>query len=108
MTDRSKDPWRIDNVDQEVVSRLAARHVANPRAIELGVGIVGNPQRQDDEGFNWARLSDARSVADVVPGSAVLIGSPIGRYLAKVIAWDFEVSDDDPIVSLELLPIPPE
>jgi len=33
---------------------------------------------------------------------------PIGRYPAKVIAWDFEVSDDDPIVTLELLPVTPE
>jgi hypothetical protein len=36
------------------------------------------------------------------------MGSSIGRYLAKVIAWDFEVSDDDPIVTLELLPVTPE
>jgi hypothetical protein len=25
-----------------------------------------------------------------------------------VIAWDFEVSDEDPIVTLELLPVTPE
>ena len=81
--------------------------MANLKAIELAVDIVGNPQREDDDGFNWARLSDARSVSDVVPGAAVVLGSSIGRYLAKVVAWDFEVDDDDPIVTLELLPIRP-
>jgi hypothetical protein len=35
------------------------------------------------------------------------MGSSIGRYLAKVISWDFEVSDDDPVVNLELLPVRP-
>jgi len=28
------------------------------------------------------------------------VGSAIGRYPAKAIAWDFEVSDDDPVVTL--------
>ncbi len=28
------------------------------------------------------------------------MGSGVGTYLAKVVAWDFEVSDDDPIVTL--------
>ena len=36
-----------------------------------------------------------------------MVGSSIGEYLANVIAWDFEVSDDDPIVVLELLLIQP-
>jgi hypothetical protein len=71
------------------------------------VDILGDPHREDDAGHNWAVLSDARRVEDLVPGSAVVMGSSIGRYLAKVIAWDFEVSDEDPIVTLELLPIRP-
>ncbi len=107
MTNNLDSPWRVESVDDEVVSRLASLHVANAKAVELAVDIVGNPQREDDDGFNWARLSDARSVTDVVPGSAVILGSSIGRYLAKVVAWDFEVDDDDPIVTLELLPIRP-
>jgi hypothetical protein len=36
------------------------------------------------------------------------MGSSIGRYLAKVVAWDFEVSDEDPIVVLELVPLTPK
>lgn len=34
----------------------------------------------------------------------MILGSSIGRYLAKVVAWDFEVDGDDPIISLDLLP----
>jgi hypothetical protein len=101
------NPWLVEQVDPVLVERLAARHVPNSQAVEMGVDIVSNPHREDDEGLSWARLSDARYVEDVVPGSAVVMGSSIGRYLAKVAAWDFEVSDDDPIVSLELLPVRP-
>jgi hypothetical protein len=38
----------------------------------------------------------------------VVLGSGIGNYLAKVVAWDFEVSDEDPIVVLELVPLTPQ
>ncbi|MGI8756888.1 MAG: hypothetical protein ACR2MB_13730 [Acidimicrobiales bacterium] len=37
----------------------------------------------------------------------MILGSSVGRYLAMVVAWDFEVDDDDPVASLELLPIRP-
>ena len=47
-------------------------------------------------------------MSDVTPGSTVVMGSVIGRYLAKVVAWDFEVSDADPIVVLDLLPVTPK
>jgi hypothetical protein len=36
------------------------------------------------------------------------MGSSIGNYLAKVVAWDFEVSEEDPIVVLDLLPVTPK
>ena len=35
------------------------------------------------------------------------MGSSVGHYLAQVVSWDFEVSDDDPVVTLELLPVRP-
>lgn len=107
MTGQLDNPWRVKSINEDAMAKLASCHVANSKAVELGVDIVGNPQREDDDGLNWARLSDARSVTDVVPGSAVILGSSIGRYLAKVVAWDFEVDDNDPIVVLELLPIRP-
>jgi hypothetical protein len=101
------NPWLVEQVDPDLVAQLAACHAVNTRAMEMSVDIVGDPHREDDEGLNWARLSDARRVEDVVPGSAVVVGTSIGRYLAKVVAWDFEVSDSDPIVTLELLPVRP-
>lgn len=36
-----------------------------------------------------------------------LAASGIGNYLAKIIAWDFEASDDDPMVVLDLVPLTP-
>jgi hypothetical protein len=91
-----RNRWSIERVDPSAVECLAAAHTPDPQAVEQGVDIISDPQRQDDDGFNWTRLRFARNVADVVPGSAVVIGSAIGRYLAKVIAWDFEVSDEGP------------
>lgn len=101
------NPWSFQNVDPTVVKRLTARHTPFPKAVAMGVDIYGDPHVQDDDGYNWAVLSRARNVADVVPGSAVIMGSVIGNYLAKVVAWDFEVSDEDPMVIMELLPVSP-
>lgn len=39
--------------------------------------------------------------------AAVVIGSDLGEWVAKVIAWDFEVSGDDPIVTMEVVPLTP-
>jgi hypothetical protein len=100
--------WTVKEVDEETVSRLEAAHVPDELAVELGVDIVADPNREDDAGYVWSLLRRSRQVRDVVPGSAVVIGSDIGRYLAKVVSWDFEVSDEDPIVTMELLPVSPE
>ncbi|SRR6266508_5849569 len=108
MTERRANAWYVREVDQAVVERLAALHAPHPRAVEMGVDIVSDPHREDDDGYNWTRLRYARNVSDVVPGSVVIMGSRIGTYLAKVVAWDFEVSDEDPIVTLDLLPVTPE
>jgi hypothetical protein len=108
MADRRANPWNVREVDGETVERLAAAVAPHPRAVEMGVDIVGDPHREDDDGYNWTRLRYARNVADVTPGSVVVMGSRVGTYLAKVVAWDFEVSDDDPIVTLDLLPVTPD
>ena len=107
MNAAAPNPWHVERIDLDVVARLAALHQPDPSAVETGVDIISDPHRVNDDGYNWTRLRHARNVADVVPGAAVVVGSAIGEYLAKVIAWDFEVSDDDPIVVLELLPIQP-
>ncbi len=108
MAEQRVNPWYVREVDPEIVQRLAATIEPNPRAVEMGVDLVGDPHREDDEGYNWTRLRYARNVAEVTPGSVVLMGSRVGTYLAKVVAWDFEVSDDDPIVTLDLLPVTPD
>ena len=101
------NPWHVETVDPELVERLAALHTPYSKAVASGVDIMGDPHRETDEGYNWTVLSRARNVADVVPGSAVVMGSGIGNYLAKVVAWDFEASDDDPMVVLDLVPLTP-
>lgn len=108
MIEQGTNPWYVRHVDDAVVERLASLHVPSAKAAAMGVDIVGDPHREDDDGYNWTRLSYARRVQDVTPGSAVVMGSAIGHYLAKVIAWDFEVSDDDPIVVLDLVPLRPD
>ena len=108
MIENGTNPWYLRQVDSEVVDRLAILHTPDEEAALMGVDIVGDPHREDDDGYNWTRLSHARNVHDVTPGSAVVLGSGIGRYLAKVVAWDFEVSDDDPIVVLDLVPLRPD
>ena len=100
-------PWHVEEVDPELVERLAALHVPNEKAAATGVDIMGDPHRETDDGYNWTVLSRARNVADVVPGAAVVMGSGVGNYLAKVVAWDFEASDDDPMVVLDLVPLTP-
>jgi hypothetical protein len=108
MIENGTNPWYLRQVDLDVVDRLAALHSPHDRAKTMGVDIVGDPHREDNEGYNWTRLSHARNVREVTPGSAVVLGTGIGRYLAKVVAWDFEVSDDDPIVVLDLVPLRPD
>jgi hypothetical protein len=83
--------------------RLVTAAGPDSEAVAQDVDIITDPHRKDDDGYNWTRLRFARAVADVLPGSTVIVGSVIGRYPAKVVAWDFEVSDDDPVVTLELL-----
>lgn len=108
MSERRANPWYVREIDAHTVQGLAAAIEPHPRAVALGVDIVGDPHREDDQGYNWTRLRYARNVGDVTPGSVVVMGSRVGTYLAKVVAWDFEVSDDDPIVTLDLLPVTPD
>ncbi len=100
-------PWQVEEVDPAVVERLAVTHVPYREAMEMGVDIISDPHAGDDDGYKWTELSRARDVHDVTPGSTVVMGSRIGNYLAKVVAWEFEVSDSDPIVVLDLLPVTP-
>jgi hypothetical protein len=67
-------------VSDEVIERLAA-HLTSCGDVEaMGVDIVGDPHRETDQGYNSTRLSYARNIRDVTPGSAVVLGSSIGSY----------------------------
>lgn len=107
MIEHRYNPWHVEQVELAVVERLASSHVAHPDAVTISTSSV-TPHRENDKGRNWTRLRFARRVADVAPGSAVMMGTPVGNYLAKVVAWDFEANDDDPIVVLDLSPLTPE
>jgi hypothetical protein len=100
--------WLIEHVADDELRRLAQLHAADALACELGVDIVADPHSEDDDGYVWTRLSRAKRVEDVTPGAAVVTGSRLGRYLARVVAWDLEVGADDPIVKLELVALSPE
>ncbi|MCL2395161.1 MAG: hypothetical protein FWD59_09445 [Micrococcales bacterium] len=108
MAQRPAQRWHVETVDPETVDRLAQSHAPYPGAAAMGVDIISDPHAENDEGFNWTLLSRSRNVSDVTPGATVVVGSTIGTYLAKVIAWDFEVSGTDPIVVLDLLPVTPK
>ena len=108
MTTGTGSPWRIEEIDRAVVDRLTAAHLPDSLAVELGVDLVADPHRQDDDGNVWTLLRSARTVSDVTPGSVVVIGTHAGRWLGRVLAWDFEVNADDPIVTVDLLPVSPE
>jgi hypothetical protein len=99
--------WIVNEIDPATVERLAAAHRPDPLAIELGVDVVADPNREDDNGYIWTRLQAARDVRVVAPGAAVVIGSDLGQWVAKVIACDFEVNDNDPVITLELVPLTP-
>lgn len=85
MAEQRVNPWYVREVDPEVVQRLAATIEPNSRAIEMGMDLVGDPHREDDEGYNWTRLRYARDVHEVTPGSVVVMGSRVGTYLARVV-----------------------
>jgi hypothetical protein len=78
MADRRVNPWYVREVDGAIVERLTAAITPHPRAVEVGVDIVGDPHREDEDGY-------PRNVADVTPGSVVVMGSRVGTYLAKVV-----------------------
>jgi hypothetical protein len=108
VTTGTGSPWRIEKIDRAIVDRLAAAHLPDSLAVELGVDLVADPRRLDDEGNVSTLLRSARTVSDVTPGSVVVIGTHAGRWLGRVLAWDFEVNADDPIVTVDLLPVSPE
>ena len=67
MTTGTGSRWRIEEIDRAVVDRLAAAHLPDSLAVELGVDLVADPHRQDDDGNVWTLLRSASSVSDGRP-----------------------------------------
>lgn len=91
---------RVSKVELRLLE-LADRHEPCEQAVRLDVDIVTDPHSEDDEGFIYSMLSRARDARAVLPGETVVFGSRIGRWRGQVVAWDFEVSDEDPMILIE-------
>jgi hypothetical protein len=72
MIENGTNPWYLRQVDPDVVDRLAALHSPHDRAERMGVDIVGDPHREDNDGYNWTRLSYARNVRDAAESVTTL------------------------------------
>jgi hypothetical protein len=53
MIEQGTNPRYVRHVDSDIVERLAHVHRRCVRAEEMGVDIVGDPHRENDEGYNW-------------------------------------------------------
>ncbi|MGH9089759.1 MAG: hypothetical protein ACRDZR_00020 [Acidimicrobiales bacterium] len=91
---------RSTQVDDRVLrARSAHRPYATAQA--LGVDIVTSPNLVDDDDLIYARLARAADPVAVYPGKVVTFGKHGARWRGRVVAWDFELSDDDPTVLIE-------
>jgi hypothetical protein len=50
--------------------------------------LIADLNAQDDDGFGWSTLADARAAGRIVPGSMVLAGNASGRAVVRVVAVD--------------------
>lgn len=67
MTKAQHGTWVIKVADRATVDRVAAGHVPDELATELAVDIIGDPNRENDDGYIWSLLRRSRDVRDVVP-----------------------------------------
>ena len=61
--------------------------------------IEADLNAQDDEGFGWSTLSEAREPDRVKPGALLLAGNRFGQAVVRVVAVD-----DDGQVHFSILP----
>lgn len=104
MAERRANPWYVPDVEDATVERLASTVEPHPRAVEMGVDIVGDPHREDDDGYNWTRLHYARNVADVTPGFRRGHGQPSRDLPGQGRCLGLRGQRGRPIVTLDLLP----
>lgn len=68
---------------------------------DLQIDLVADLNAQDDEGFGWTTVADAREPHRVQPGVLLLAGNRSGRAVVRVVTVD-----DDGQVHFEILPGP--
>lgn len=67
--------------------------------MELELDLAADLNAQDDDGFGWSTLRDARRGEDVVVGAMLLAGNEFGQAVVRVVAVD-----DDGQVHFAILP----
>ena len=50
------------------------------------IHLIADLNAQDDDGFSWSTLADARAAGRIVPGSMVLAGNASGRAVVRIVA----------------------
>ncbi|MDP3712302.1 MAG: hypothetical protein Q8R60_07450 [Mycobacteriales bacterium] len=63
------------------------------------IDLVADLNAQDDDGFGWSTLTDARLPDRIVVGAMVLAGNQSGRAVVRIVAVD-----DDGQVHFAILP----
>jgi hypothetical protein len=56
--------------------------------MDLEIDLVADLNAEDDEGFGWSTLSDARDASQVRPGAMLVAGNRYGKAVVRVIAVD--------------------
>jgi hypothetical protein len=67
--------------------------------MDLEVDLVADLNAQDDDGFGWSTLADARDPSRIRPGAMLLAGNRYGQAVVRVVAVD-----DDGQVHFAVLP----
>jgi len=67
--------------------------------MHLDIDIQADLNAQDDDGFGWSTLADARNPERVKPGVMLLAGNRAGQAVVRVVAVD-----DDGQVHFTILP----
>jgi hypothetical protein len=88
-------------VGDDVLAVAAARHRPDPWAVAHDVDLHGDPNLVGNDGSVTIPLRRAASAGAVLPGRSVTLGSVLGRWTARVAAWDVELGVEDPEVVLE-------
>ena len=63
------------------------------------IDLIADLNAEDDDGFGWSTLRDARTADRIVPGEMVLAGNRLGQAVVRIVAID-----DDGQVHFSILP----